>query len=263
MISAATLRTQVEHRLRDRCPAAFGQQARPEMPVIPTGIPAIDARIGGIPSGAITEICGNPLCSTGSTSLLTALLQRASENHFCAWIDATDALNPRWIHGAGVGLNRVLWVRCQEHPAGKYRLNRLEQALKAADLLLKANCGFSLVIVDLEDIPEKLVRYVPLDVWYRFRLTAEKLSTALVFSTPFPVTGTSSSLRLRLHSAGAAWSPASQDACSHARILHAFNSEAEIIRSRDLQKRDLKKDDLKKNAQSALIAFSSAARRWY
>src|SRR5205807_9328354 len=149
------------------------------------------------------------------------------------------------------------WVRCQERPAGKNRLNRLEQALKAADLLLKANCGFSLVIVDLEDIPERLVRYVPLDVWYWFRLAAEKLSTALVFSTPFPVTGTSSSLMLRLRSAGAAWSPA-QDVCSHARILYAFHSEAEVMRSRDF-----KKNDLKKNTQSARITFSSSTRRWY
>jgi hypothetical protein len=263
MISAASLRTQVEDRLRDRCLAAFSPQARPEMPVIPTGIAAIDRRIRGIPCGAITEICGNPLCSTGSTSLLTALLHRASENHFCAWIDATDTLNPRWIHGAGVSLNRVLWVRCQEHPAGKQRLNRLEQALKSADLLLKANCGFSLVIVDLEDIAERLVRYVPLDVWYRFRLAAEKLSTALVFSTPFPVTGTSSALMLRLHSSGAAWSPGFQndgfqsegfqdDSSPHTRIFHAFDNKVEVIRSRDL----------KKNAQSAHITFSSV-RRWY
>ena len=265
MTSASTLRAQVEDRLRDRCPAAFSPQARPEMPVIPTGIAAIDQRIGGIPCGAITEICSNPLCSTGSTSLLTALLHRASENHFCAWIDATDALNPRWIHGAGVSLNRVLWVRCQERPAGKQRLNRLEQALKAADLMMKANCGFSLVIVDLEDIAERLVRYVPLDVWYRFRLAAEKLSTALVFSTPFPVTGTSSALMLRLHSSGAALfrNPDfhgdgfqkhgfQDDASPHTRILHAFDNQIEIIRSRDL----------KKNVQSAPITFSSL-RRWY
>lgn len=252
MSSTAIIRAQVEHRLRDRCSAAFAQQARPEMPVIPTGITAIDRRIGGIPCGAITEICSDPVCSTGSTSLLTALLQQASENHFCAWIDAADALNPRWLHSAGVSLHRVFWVRCQDS-AGKRRLNRLEQALKSADLLLKANCGFSLVIVDLEDIAERVVRYVPLDVWYRFRLAAEKLSTALVFSTPFPVTGTSSALLLRLHSSGACWSDGFQEqADPHAKILHSFDNEIEVIRSRDL----------KKNAQSAHITFSSV-RRWY
>jgi hypothetical protein len=79
----------------------------------------------------------------------------------------------------------VFWVRCQDS-AGKRRLNRLEQALKSADLLLKANCGFSLMIVDLEDIAERVVRYVPLDVWYRFRLAAEKLSTALCLALRFP-----------------------------------------------------------------------------
>ncbi len=252
MTVAATLRAQVEHRLRDRCPAAFSPQERPELPVIPTGIAALDRRIGGIPCGAITEICSNPLCSTGSTSLLMSLLQRASENHFCAWVDSTDALNPRWLQSQGVGLNRLLWVRCQEQP-GKRRLNRLEQALKAADLLLKANCGFNLVVVDLEDISERLVRYVPLDVWYRFRLAAEKLSTALVFSTPFPVTGTSSALMLRLHSSSACWSNGFQpEAAPHAKLFHAFDSEVEVVRSRNLRK----------NAQSAHISFSSL-RRWY
>ena len=131
--------------------------------------------------------------------------------------------------------------------------------------MMKANCGFSLVIVDLEDIAERLVRYVPLDVWYRFRLAAEKLSTALVFSTPFPVTGTSSALMLRLHSSGAALfrNPDFQgdgfqkhgfqdDASAHTRILHAFDNQVEIIRSRDL----------KKNVQSEPITFSSL-RRWY
>jgi len=251
MTSAADIRAYVEARLRNRMPSALVLHDRLEAPVIPTGVAAIDELTGGLPCAAITELCSNPVVTSGATSLLISLLAKATQEHFCAVIDATDAFNPRWAHSAGAKLNRLLWVRCQEHQKKRLDSSRLDQALCATDLLLKANCGFSLIVVDLEDISEKLLRQVTLDVWYRFRQSAEKLSTALVFSTPAPVTGTASSLLLRLESSHGEWMNTATNSPPHAHILARLECRAEVTRSRDR----------KKNIESARMPFTSV-RSW-
>jgi RecA/RadA recombinase len=50
----ATVRAQVERRL----PGALTIYERSAPEVIPTGIAAIDHETGGIPKGALTQICG-------------------------------------------------------------------------------------------------------------------------------------------------------------------------------------------------------------
>jgi RecA DNA recombination protein len=242
MSSAALIQAEVERRLGNRFSAAFGLRSRPELPVIPTGIAAFDDLCGGIPCGAVTEICGNPVLSTGSTSFLMSLLKAATRDHFCSLIDSSDSFNVRWADMSGVQLGRLLWVRCQQRP-----ISRLDQALKSTDLLLKANCGFGLIVVDLEDMPEKLVRRIPLDVWYRFRLATEQLKTALVISTPAPVTGTCSALTLRLRGAEADWQSTTGSSYTHTNLLEKFVIEMEVGRARES----------KKNIEAARINFAS------
>jgi hypothetical protein len=246
MNSIAAIRAYADARLRDRVPSAFVLPERPEMPVLQTGIPTIDAQIGGLPCAAVTELCGNPLVTSGADALLMSLLAKATQEHFCAVIDATDSFNPRRAYSAGTRLNRLLWVRCQEQPK-KRSGGRLDQALHAADLLLKANCGFGVIVVDLADIPEKLLRQLTLDVWYRFRLAAEKLSTALIFSTPVPVTGTSSALVLKFDGSWGEWTSSGANTPGHARVLNGLNYSAEVMRSRDR----------KKNVEAARMPFCS------
>ncbi|PYP91059.1 MAG: hypothetical protein DMG65_09320 [Candidatus Angelobacter sp. Gp1-AA117] len=205
MSALFSIKAEIESQLSPRFPAAFGVKERPEFSLLPTGIAALDHFCGGVPCGALTEICAHPAHSSGICSLLMSLLKTTSADHFCAFIDGSDAFNVRWADALQVQLEHLLWVRCQDRSPDKPLPGRLDQALKATDLLLKANCGFNLVLLDLQDMPEKLVRRVPLDVWYRFRQTVEQLKAALVITTPAPVTGACSALVLRLQGAGAKW----------------------------------------------------------
>jgi len=248
MSSAAFIKAEVERRLSHRFPAEFGVKGRPALSSIPTGIAALDGLCAGIPCGALTEICANPAFSNGTTSLLMSLLKTASGEHFCAFIDCSDAFNVRWADASGVQLDHLLWVRCQEREHEKPLVNRLNQALKATDLLLKANCGFTLIVLDLQDLPEALLRRIPLDVWYRLRLAVEQLKAALVITTPLAITGTCSALVLRLHGGEAAWESTADREQPHNSVLEEFSIAIEVNRGRDF----------KKNVEAVRVNFTSA-----
>lgn len=80
-------------------------------PSAATGIEALDKLLhGGLPVGAISEISG-PECS-GRTAIALSFLARMTQSHFCAWVDAGDAMDPVSAASVGVDLNRLLWVRC-------------------------------------------------------------------------------------------------------------------------------------------------------
>ena len=55
--------------------------------------------------------------------------------------------------------------------------------------------GFGLIVFDLGDIPESIVRRVPMASWFRLRLAAEKTGTALIALTPAPQTRSCSAVR--------------------------------------------------------------------
>src|SRR5262249_60811965 len=76
---------------------------------------------------------------------------------------------PKWAEMAGVRLERLLWVRCRE----------IAQAMRATDLLIQGG-GFGLIAVDLSDVAARLVRHVPLNVWFRWRRAVEETQTVLV-----------------------------------------------------------------------------------
>ena len=91
---------------------------RPAPEMVSSGILAIDALTGGLPRGCLTEICGP--ASSGRTSLLLAALAAATHRgEFCAIIDASDSLDPHSAAAAGVDLDRLLWVRCNDDPPQK------------------------------------------------------------------------------------------------------------------------------------------------
>lgn len=74
-----------------------------------------------------------------------------------------------------------MFSMCQQ-PRGGFRehwAGRLEQALKATDMLLQSG-GFGLVVVDFGDIPADAARRVPLTSWFRFRRAVENTPTVLL-----------------------------------------------------------------------------------
>lgn len=255
-MSASALRVQIESALSARFPSALTVREKPVPETVPTGVPEVDAVIGGLPRGALTEICGTH--SSGSTSLLlSAMAEFTRREEACALVDASDSFSPDSAEAAGVELRRVLWVRCNEGKRKKAKgksfsdktslddrfrpnrrlFSRMEQALKAADLLLQSG-GFGLVVIDLGDIPAQVARRVPLTSWFRFRRAVENTPTALVLIEQEPFAKTCAALAVRLQqSAISIQHSASGDRCSngtaptHGQLLDGFSVQVEVLRA--------------------------------
>ncbi len=149
---------------------------------------------GDIPRGALTEIAG--AVSSGRTSLLhTLLAEMTAKQEFCALLDAGDTFDPESAAAAGVRLSQILWVRCG---------GNIEHALKAADMLAQGG-GFGMVAVDLGDTPEKIVRSVPMAVWFRLRHGVENTRTALIVLEQQLHARSCSALKIEMRRTHTAW----------------------------------------------------------
>ena len=118
MGSAAELRNQIESALAGRIPAAlsFRPPAAPEL--LSCGLAEVDAVLGGgLPLGAITELTG-PSSSGRTTLVLSALAGVTRQGESCAYVDASDALDPLSASALGVDLRRLLWVRTETPRTG-------------------------------------------------------------------------------------------------------------------------------------------------
>src|SRR5215510_3898001 len=222
MSSIALVRSQVESRL----PGALSPYVRPELEMLATGIEAVDRETGGLPKGALTQICARGEVSSGKTTLLlSAMAAVTAREEFCALVDASDSFDPASADSAGVRSARLLWVRC-ERRAG---MRPLEQAFKAADIIVQ-NGGFGLIAVDLGNIEERAVRKVPLSTWFRFARVVEKMPTTLVFLLCHPAAQSCAALTLHLSSSNSSWQGSQK--VSHAHFFAGIECEIEIGRSR-------------------------------
>lgn len=224
--SLATLRSKIEFDLRARVPAPFTYRDRNVFELVSTGVPEMDASVGGLPRGAMTEICGSP--GSGRTSLLlSALAARTADGEVCALVDAQDSFDPLTAQAAGVALKQLLWVRCHD----------VDQALRSTDLLIQGG-GFGLVAVDLSDAPARIVRQVPLNAWFRFRRAVEDTPTILLILEQEPHAKTCASLVLRLTAQAPRWSqtnlahPGNSVNAPFARLLQGFPIRFDVARSR-------------------------------
>jgi hypothetical protein len=190
----ATLRSHVELSLAGKIVAPFGYRDRKSVETVLTGIPEIDELAGGLPRGALTEICGPP-CSGRTTVLLSALASRTAEAEVCALVDGRDSFDPRSAEAAGVELQKLLWVRC----------HNLDQSLRAVDLLIQGG-GFGFIALDLSDIAPETVRRVPLNAWFRFRRAVEDTATVLMVMGQESNAKTCASLVLQMKGNAARWS---------------------------------------------------------
>ena len=195
--SLATLRSKIEADLRGRVDSPFAYRDRNTFELVSTGIPEMDALVGGLPRGAMTEICG-AACSGRTSLLLSALSSRTAAGEVCALVDARDSFDRLTGDAAGIDLKKLLWVRCQN----------IDQALRAMDLLIQSG-GFGMVAVDLSDVPTKTVRQVPLNAWFRFRRAVEDTPTILLLIEQESNAKTCASLVLRLEGVGASWAESS------------------------------------------------------
>jgi recombination protein RecA len=220
MSSVAVIRAQVERRI----PGALSVYERSAPEVFPTGIAAIDCETGGIPKGALTQMCAPVGVTSGRTSLLLSLLARVTgKEQFCAIVDAGDCFDLESATAMGVCLSRLLWVRCSNRG-----MKCVEQAFKAADILIQSG-GFGVIAIDLGNVDEKLIRKIPLTTWFRFARVMEALPTALVILLPYPAAQSCAALTLNL-AASAQWS--GTDAVSHTRLISNVEFNVEVGRTR-------------------------------
>ena len=192
MPSATALRVEIERALEHRFPAALTPAPRTIREVAATGVTEVDALLaGGLPIGAISELTGPS--ASGRTSLALAFLARRTEDgQVCAWIDASDAFDPESAAANGVCLRQLLWVRCRNahvrdrpNAPNKHSISqakpwtRLDQALRATDLLLQAG-GFAALVLDLGDMAPEQASRIPLATWFRFRQAADRTRCSLI-----------------------------------------------------------------------------------
>ncbi|HTV83628.1 MAG TPA: hypothetical protein VME18_13360 [Acidobacteriaceae bacterium] len=77
--------------------------------------------------------------------------------------------------------------------------DRMDQALRATDLLLQAG-GFSAIVLDMGSIAPEYAARVPLATWFRWRAAAERTQTSLVLLTQESCAQSSAEVLLRLTS---------------------------------------------------------------
>jgi hypothetical protein len=197
----------LEQLLRDgqvrRAPALAPGAPRP----LPTGVPALDAALGGgLGRGQLHELIGPP--GAGATALLCAALASATfAGELCALIDPGNAFDPA---RRGIDLSRLLWVRPRD-PV---------QALRAAEIALEAR--FSLVALDLGDVcvlppprrPRGVVEVVRFEKrspspgaspWARLARRAEQHGGALLLLARAPQAGTFAAATIELERGRAQW----------------------------------------------------------
>ena len=114
-------------------------QARPAP--LPTGLPALDKLLGGLPRGALTVLAGGP--SSGAAGIALRILAGAQQaGKMPAYVDASQSFDPAAARQAGLDLKALFLAR---PPA-------LQDALSLTyDLLCEGSTG--LVLLDSGSLP--------------------------------------------------------------------------------------------------------------
>ena len=183
---------------------------------VPIGHEALDRSLGGgIARGQISEITG--LGSTGRTALVHALLAgTTTRGELAACIDPLDRFDVASAVSAGVVLERLLWVRGEDagtQPAldpawepsrarpGQGRQTPIgravSRALKATALVLSAG-GFGVVVLDLADVPRRVLGALPFTTWLRLQRLIASSDTACVLIADLPLARSAGGATVRL-----------------------------------------------------------------
>jgi len=159
---------------------------------LPTTLEPLDALLGGgLPRGKVVELAGRR--SGGRFSIVLAALAAAtSAGEAAVLVDLGDHLDPQIAEANGVDLRRLLWIRPE----------KMKDAVHAVEMI--AATGFQLVILDAGLHPIR-GRRVAEASWVRLARTAEAQGTAMLISTPYPMTGTASEIVLNAQRVRPKW----------------------------------------------------------
>jgi hypothetical protein len=164
---------------------------RVERASLPTMVPALDHLLGGgLPKGSLVELSARR--SSGRFAVvLSALAAATSSGEAAALIDHGDNLDPQAAEEAGIDLPRLLWVRAET----------MRHAASAAEMLIAT--GFPLVVIDCG--MQLRGRRINDAGWLRLARAAAAHRTALLLSTPFPLSGMASNIAITIESRRAQW----------------------------------------------------------
>lgn len=179
------------------------------LPTTSTGVEALDQALAGPganqgsgwPRGHVSEIVGP--ASSGRTSVVMATFAAATaRGGVVALVDVADRFDPESAAGAGVDLERLLWVRGPSMTWGAPQSTvgdlAVRRGLRAFDLIVRAG-GFAVVVLDLVDVPERTVRALPASTWLRLAHVHEGRDAVglLIGTTPMGRSAGGVSLALR------------------------------------------------------------------
>jgi hypothetical protein len=183
-------------------PAGAGTEAgKDDYAFGPTGVAALDARLGGgLPRGQLSEIVGPR--SSGRASLLLSMCAAATaRGELVALVDAVDMLDVASAEAAGVDLARLLWIRGHvvTNPGLCRDMNQraMEQAIRALTLVLSAG-NFGLVAFDAGEAPAGALRRLPFTTWLRLQRMVEGQQTICVLVGSEPMARSSAGLTIRM-----------------------------------------------------------------
>ncbi len=178
---------------------------RDEAACAPSGVPSLDAPLGGgFPRGQLSEVVGTR--SSGRTSVMLQTAAAATgRGELVALVDALDMFDVESAAAAGVDLDRLLWIR--GHVVSNPGLCRdtnqraLEQAIRGFTLVLQAG-NFGLVIFDAAEAPAEAIRRLPFTTWLRLQRMVEGSQTMCLLVGGEPMARSSAGLTLRLRPQG-------------------------------------------------------------
>jgi len=202
-LARAALESLLRARQLDRTLTTAIPQADPrdEQALAPSGVSALDARLGGgFPRGQLSEVIGPR--SSGRTSLLLQTLAAATaRGELVALVDALDMFDPGSAAAAGVDLDRLLWIRghvvTNQGLCRELNQRAIEQAIRAFTLVLQAG-NFGLVVFDVAEAPADAVRRLPFTTWLRLQRMVEGSQTACLLIGSQPMARSSAGLTLEL-----------------------------------------------------------------
>ena len=202
---------------------------RDEYALAPSGITALDARLGGgFPRGQLSELVG--LRSSGRTSLQLQMLAAATaRSEIVAIVDVLDMLDVASAAAAGVDLRRLLWIRGQvvANPGLCRDMNQraLDRAIKALTLVLQAG-NFGVVAFDAADAPPHALERLPFTTWRRLQRIIEGSQTACVVVANAPIARSAGGVSVKLSRAEGE-GPRVED-----RLFKGLDLEVDVIRAR-------------------------------
>jgi recombination protein RecA len=202
---------------------------RDEHALAPSGISALDARLGGgFPRGQLSEIVGPR--SSGRTSLLLQTIAAATaRGELVALVDALDMLDPGSAAAAGIDLDRLLWIRghlvTSQGLCRELNQRAIEQAIRALTLVLQAG-NFGLVVFDVAEAPADAVRRLPFTTWLRLQRMVEGSQTACLLIGNQPMARSSAGLTVELRIKNLEFG------MRFGRLFDGFDVEARIVRAR-------------------------------